>query len=171
MAMWPWPPVSEVPYPSTTTAQGRWRSSDWRAVGDSTAPPETTLSSSLRSHWSGWRSRASASGTANASPTITSSVTASSATNRHSASGFSAPTGDTTTVPPPSRVASAVQWAVPCVNGDAGKQRVRPARALAATAYGSVGRAPSGWPALSAPKNRSSWRQITPLGRPVVPPV
>ena len=78
-----------------------------------------------------------------------------------------------TTVPPLNRVEKAIQCAVPWVNGDAGRQRVRPAvaTALATSSSGDPTGSPPGLPPPRAANNTSSWRHTTPLGSPVVPPV
>ena len=66
---------------------------------------------------------------------------------------------------------NAIQCAVPCMNGHAGRQRVRPAIALSLIASGRSIAAPAKSPPPKAPKKMSSWRHMTPFGMPVVPPV
>ena len=76
-----------------------------------------------------------------------------------------------TTVPPLYSVMNAIQWAVPCMNGHAGRHRVRPACALSAICSGDSMAWPAKSPPPNAPKKMSSWRHMTPFGIPVVPPV
>ena len=68
-------------------------------------------------------------------------------------------------------VLNAIQCAVPCMNGQAGTQRVRDSRQRSAISSGAVIGAPPPPAPPIAPKNRSTWRHITPFGMPVVPPV
>ncbi len=76
-----------------------------------------------------------------------------------------------TTVPPLKSVVNAIQCAVPCMKGHAGRQRVRPAAALSAISSGAAMARPAKSPPPKAPKKMSSWRHMTPFGMPVVPPV
>src|SRR3972149_10855561 len=66
----------------------------------------------------------------------------------------------------------AAHCAAPCIRGAAGSDGITwPAFAFSLTCSGVVGGAPYGLPPISAAKNRSSCRHITPFGMPVVPPV
>ena len=76
-----------------------------------------------------------------------------------------------TTAPPLYSVVNAIQCAVPCMNGQAGRQRVRPASAFSAICSGLAIALPAKSPPPNAPKKMSSWRHMTPFGIPVVPPV
>ncbi len=74
-------------------------------------------------------SSASTSGRANASPTITRKLACSRATSCQRCSGSKRRSVEMMTVPPLKSVVNAIQCAVPCMNGHAGRQRVRPVRA------------------------------------------
>ncbi len=75
------------------------------------------------------------------------------------------------TLPPMKSELNAIQCAVPCMNGQIGTQRVRGCRHRSSISSGvAIGAPPPPAPAI-APKKRSTWRHITPLGMPVVPPV
>ena len=66
----------------------------------------------------------------------------------------------------------AAHWAEPCMRGAAGIMPME-GRSVALPAISSgaeIGSCPT-LPPPSAAKKRSSWRHITPLGIPVVPPV
>ena len=77
-----------------------------------------------------------------------------------------------TTLPPQWKQMNDASWAAPCMSGAIGKVALG-SRDIAWSASCS-GRS-AGWPAGSPPpmpeKKMSSWRHITPLGMPVVPPV
>ena len=68
-------------------------------------------------------------------------------------------------------VLNAIQCAVPCMNGQIGTQRVRGSQAPFGDLLGRGDRRAAAARAAIAPKNRSTWRHITPFGMPVVPPV
>ena len=65
-------------------------------------------------------------------------------------------------------------WALPCISGAITSMitRLSSARSSrpASSSAASIGAAPQPPPPMAA-KKMSSWRQITPLGIPVVPPV
>ena len=110
-------------------------------------------------------------GRANASPTITMKLACSRSTSSHSFSASSRCSAGITTAPPLNNAPKAIQCAVPCMNGHAGTHLVRAARQRSAISSGEViGFPPPPAPPM-APKKTSSWRHMTPLGIPVVPPV
>ena len=90
--------------------------------------------------------------------------------------------GNAAIEPPTVSEISALNWAVPCINGAAtmvvaGVSSGSPAAIAASTrSPASSGLAIGGTPRIALPPpprtgNRSSIRHITPLGMPVVPPV
>ena len=78
--------------------------------------------------------------------------------------------GEITMAPPPCSVLIAIQWAVPCMKGHAGRQRVVPPPAMTRSPMDS-GVSSGVTPPAIAEKRMSSFRHMTPLGIPVVPPV
>ena len=142
-------------------------------AGERMAPPDRMTVSDDTSQGRAWTaaSNASTRGRAMASPTITRKETCSSATSCHTRAASRWRSGEMTTVPPPNSVQKATQWAVPCMNGQAGSMRPPPLRAASAMSSGFSMPGPPGFPPCSAPKKMSSWRHSTPLGMPVVPPV
>ncbi len=65
-------------------------------------------------------------------------------------------------------------WALPCMSGPTTSIGTRPASSMfsrpASSSGSAIGAAPQPPPPIAA-KKMSSWRQITPFGMPVVPPV
>ena len=80
-----------------------------------------------------------------------------------------------TTVPPPTIAMSAENWPVPCINGQAttitGGAALAAARSATCSTVVAGSTPVSGLPPAPSTLKRSSWRHITPLGMPVVPPV
>jgi hypothetical protein len=76
-----------------------------------------------------------------------------------------------TTLPPLQNVMKLLSSAAPCMSGAAGKLVMPPARAFSPASSGVLTAPPQGTPPPMPAKNRSSWRHMTPLGMPVVPPV
>ena len=78
-------------------------------------------------------------------------------------------------MPPPIIAMNAENWPVPCISGQAttitggGGARVGPLGDRVDDVAGST--PVSGLPPAPSTLKRSSWRHITPLGMPVVPPV
>ena len=79
------------------------------------------------------------------------------------------------TVPPPFIEMNAENWPVPCISGQhtivRGGFGLAAARSATSAALVAGGTPSSTLPAAPMTLNRSSWRHITPLGIPVVPPV
>ena len=168
--LWPCPPVSDAPKPSITNIAGSRSTHASFTDGDSTAPPESTTVSGVTSGAGSRRSKASTSGRAKASPTITRNVTRSCSIRRQSRAGSRCRSGEMTTVPPEYSVPNAIQWAVPCMNGHAGRPRRWRSRESTISSGLVIGASPR-FPPPNTPKKMSSARHITPFGMPVVPPV
>ena len=114
-------------------------------------------------------------GAANAWPTITIELAFVRATSRHSSSAVKRRDGSVTIVPPIPMVMNDENWPVPCISGHAGSMTsggrsgsIRDASSSTDVAGSMPTRA---LPPAPSTLKRSSWRHITPLGMPVVPPV
>ena len=136
-------------------------------------PDEMMAVRLVRSHRPGSASRAARIGRAKASPTITAQLTCRSTIVSSSSTGSNWREVRVTTRPPSLRHSMAVNPPVPCMSGHAGS-RVMPAP-VAASSRRSPSTPPSGGYLRNPPPlrraKRSSWRHMTPLGIPVVPPV
>lgn len=167
----PLKPDSEEPKLLSSRAPGSSARNWPRTVSDRIAPELLTLNSEEQSvPWSGPAS-ASTSGRSMASPTSDTQVTRSRSTVRSTSSGTYLRCR--TTFWPKWKAMNAVRVEVPCISGGVGKN-TRPSSPAATRSASSCGRrtgSPVGAPPPIPEKNRSSWRHITPLGMPVVPPV
>ena len=151
---------------------------------DRMLPPEPSMSTDDVSYRPGSVSSASASGRPMESPTMVNMVTCSRATTSRTVPASIWRVGCSTVHPPLSMAPHADQWPLACMSGPseyetktAGNSTSASARAFrrgctgeAAFAATSSGR--STWtPGVMVAKKMSSWRQTTPFGLPVVPPV
>jgi hypothetical protein len=108
---------------------------------------------------------------ANASPTMAMAFTRLASTSSSNSSGSKWRDGSSTMHPPEDRTANVVNAPVPCMSGQAGMPTAPGCWNDSSRNFGSGS---SGIPPPSVPHRtttRSSWRHITPLGMPVVPPV
>ena len=145
-----------------------------------TVPEELITRSLLKSQRPGWAFRVCSIGWAKAWPTMVTPVTPSRSTSDHNSTVFSRCDGRVAIAPAPVSALSAVNWAVACISGAAAStsRRTDPslvsdasARSPASAGVSSGGSASIRLPPPPSTLNRSSWRHITPLGMPVVPPV
>ncbi len=149
-------------------------SSSWncrRTVSDMIAPDDETLNSDEQSVPFIGPLRASMRGRSIASPTRDMLLTFSFSMVRSTSSG--ANFRWITMRWPKLKPMNAVSVEVPCISGGVGKNVIPapPAATRSANSSGFLTGSPVGAPPPRPEKNRSSWRHITPLGIPVVPPV
>lgn len=167
----PLKPDSDEPKLLSSIAVGTSALNWARTVSDMIAPEDETLNIDEQSVPFIGPLSASMSGRSIASPTSDMLVTFSFSTVRRTSSGTNLRW--MTTRWPKLKPMNAVSVEVPCISGGVGK-KVMPSPPAATRSASSSGRAtgsPVGAPPPSPEKNRSSWRHITPLGMPVVPPV
>ena len=166
----PWKPVSEEPKLSRIVTLGRRALMRSFTEGDVIAPAVEITNRDERSQPSPFSSRASAMGRAMASPTMATEFAFSAATASHTDSPLKSSTS--TTLSPQKRPMKVPNWAAPWMRGGV-RHIVRWCRtaAFSATSSGFATGSPPGFPPPMPAKKTSSWRQITPLGMPVVPPV
>ena len=166
----PWCPVSVAPKFSATINVGRCSLNCSLTASDRIAPAEPTYSTLERSRCK-CRGNASAMGRAIASPTIVIVLTRSRSATSHTRSGSKR--GISTILSPQLKPMKTASCAAPWISGAIGNCTICGSRASAfcATCSGFSTGSPSGLPPPIPVKNRSSWRHMTPLGMPVVPPV
>ncbi len=168
---WPIPRASELEKASMINIVGLWPSRPCLVSWLNITPEETMATSELRSQRSGWASRARRIGLPKASPTTAVLCTPSASTTSRNSVASKVRLGRVTTVPPPHSVVRAVNPPVPCISGQAGMPRL-PGSAKAPSRSAIVPSSSKPMPRVAPRRTtRSSWRHITPLGMPVVPPV
>ena len=166
-------PVSVDPYPSTTITFGSAARIRSLAAGESIAPPEASTMSDDRSYGSSAAVTASISGRAMASPTTVMTFVFVRAAICSTSTGSNDPGRGITTVPPPKSAMNAAQCALTCMRGGV-TSCTAPNSGMRLTIWSGAEIGPSkvvGSPPPIDAKKMSSWRHITPLGMPVVPPV
>ena len=135
-----------------------------------------------RSQRPGLASSASSIGWAKASPTMAMLLARRRSTSLQSSTASNLREGRLMMLPPVLSTPKLLNWAVPCISGQAataapgGGRGMSPALPVRTRSPASAGVSSGGMPTRALPPapstwNRSSWRHITPLGMPVVPPV
>ncbi len=165
------PSASDELNASTRTRVGLCRSKP-RFVSSLHMTPDDTIPSSVgRCQRRGSLSSASKIGFANASPTIAIVFTFSRSTASRSSVASNRRDSSVTTEPPTASMPIELNAPVPCMRGQAGRW-TGPGPF---TVLRTPSRPPSSGTRMMFPlfnlANRSSWRHMTPLGTPVVPPV
>ena len=167
----PMPSASDDEKASMSIMVGWWCNSA-RLVSSLHMTPDDTKARSVASfQCPGRSSRAARMGLAKASPTMATVFTFSRSTVSSSSTGSKRRPVRVTTQPPIPSAAMEVNAPVPCISGQAGRW-TGPAPTMALRTPPSP---PSSGTRRKLPafnrQNRSSWRHMTPLGMPVVPPV
>ena len=159
------PPASDEPRPSTIMIHGKCSRNSRLRCADSAAPPDKMVKSEDRSRVLFFSP--SKRGRANASPTIKRKFAFSFSTNPQMSSGSSRSGCDCTMIVPPlSHVRIAIQCPAPCINGGLGSDRSPPTASCKNSSTVVA--------VFEPPKHSttaSAFRQSTPFGIPVVPPV
>ena len=169
------PIASDEENVSTRNMPGLWASIASFTGSDHITPEDATSIRLDRSQWPGRASSALTIGLPNASPTMVSApIRSRSIVSRTSVQSRLRSTS-VTTDPAWVRNMLAVNHPVPCISGQAGSP-ADPGAAIesmkASTPPTSAGSAASSaLPVAQVTPIRSSWRHMTPLGMPVVPPV
>jgi hypothetical protein len=165
------PMASEEPRESMRMSRPLWRRSPALVSALQITPELTITRRLLTSQRSGSASRARSIGLAKASPTIERLLTRSRCTVSSSSTGSKWRPSRVTMDPARASTFMALKAPVPCMSGATGTA-TGPGLVTRAWSASSDGASGSGFRAGASRLMRmSSWRHITPLGMPVVPPV
>jgi hypothetical protein len=139
--------------------------------------PEELIDRTLdKSQRPGLASSASSMGVEKASPTITMALASSRSASSQSSTALNRRDGRKAAVPPWLKQISDENCPVPCISGqainDVGRMWSGPwMRSMSSSSEAAGGIPRSALPPAPITLKRSSWRHMTPLGMPVVPPV
>ena len=165
------PMASLDPRLSTMISRLLWRRRPALVSAAQMTPLDTMTRSEEMSQRSGSASSALRIGLANASPTMEMLLTLSRWIVSSSSTGSKWRPCMVMTAPASTRFHIALKAPVPCISGAAGRLR-GPGLAMRSSNSAQPGTAGSGrFEGASRLPTMSSWRHITPLGMPVVPPV